>query len=188
MSGWHGCILGVKLTCARRPGRGAAAYFSQGRKSLETGERPTSPGGATYDCEMALEERAEFVGRRSVPLMPPRRGCHDDSPLTSGSRHWLNHAAPAGAVDEQFPYFPSGTEPSRYRQFLMNAIRSAICSMGIFFSRPSGISDIPFDFSSSISWRRTRAVLPSGWRNVIEFAVSAPMIPVSLLPSLVTIV
>ena len=77
--------------------------------------------------------------------------------------------------------------PSRYRQFLMKESRSAISWCGIFFSKPSGMREMPLDRISSI-WLRSRvAYFASGWRIVTEVEISLAKTPVSNSPSVVAI-
>src|SRR5581483_11323990 len=82
-------------------------------------------------------------------------------------------------------YFPTGTDPSRYRQFFRNAIRSAISLTGIVFSSPSGISETPVDWISSMSCLSTVSVWFSARRRVMLELVSAARMPVNTLPDLV---
>ena len=50
----------------------------------------------------------------------------------------------------------------------MNEIKSAICCRSMFFSRPTGIRDTPFECSCSISSRSRRTVLFSCCRSVTD--------------------
>src|SRR5436190_6706380 len=80
-------------------------------------------------------------------------------------------------------YYFTGTLPSKYLQFLINAIKSAISSLGIVFSSPSGMRERPVDLSCSISPRATVMTLAPACLSVMEVLVSAVRIPAAAVPS-----
>src|SRR3954467_1933416 len=82
---------------------------------------------------------------------------------------------------------PEG-ELSKYRQFLINEIKSAISCIGISFSSPSGMKDTPLLCRSSISSRRSVSDFPSCCLRVTDVEVSAARTPVCTRPSTVVAV
>src|SRR4051812_38364945 len=75
-----------------------------------------------------------------------------------------------------------------YRGKSRNAIKSAICSMVMEFSRPSGMSETPEPEMWAMSWRSTVSVAPSARFRVTLELVSSEMMPSMARPSLVSMV
>ena len=64
-----------------------------------------------------------------------------------------------------------------YSSCFKKASRSAICCLLIFFSRSTGIADMPNAVNELISWRAILVSTPSVFFSVMAVGVSVAMIP-----------